>query len=163
MSYGTTTPRDLQAAAWLLEQGAEIDTIRSFLAPPLNIEQQQLLDLLLANSDSRLIEGQAIIVSSVEIDHYVSEISSVAHRLRDLLEPSALVVLVKMPSSLQLVARSADDSVDVGEITRLLGGGGHSRAAAANIHDKSLEESIAGLWDVLSREVRSVTRVADLM
>ncbi|MBC7871993.1 MAG: DHH family phosphoesterase, partial [Chitinophagaceae bacterium] len=50
LTYNLTTPRDITAAAWLLEQGAVLDTVRRFLTKPLNEEQQALLEKLLKNA-----------------------------------------------------------------------------------------------------------------
>ena len=52
MTYGTTTARDLQAVTWLVEQGAELDTVRRFLMTPLNEEQEALLEQLLINNSA---------------------------------------------------------------------------------------------------------------
>ncbi len=161
--YGTTTPRDHRAAAWLLEQKASLDTIRRFLTPPLDEAQQALLDLLMAGSETRLIEGFAITVCSATVDHYISEISSVAHWLRDTLDTAILFIVVEMPESIQLVCRATVDSLDLGAIARIFGGGGHSRAAAAAIHDRNLSEIIRILWQETQRLIQPLTRVSDLM
>ena len=50
----------------------------------------------------------------------------------------ALFMLVEMAGHVQLVARSTTDAVDVGDIATALGGGGHSRAAAALIREGNL-------------------------
>ena len=163
LSYGTTTPRDHRAAAWLLDHGAALDTVRQFLTPPLSEEQQVLFDELFRSSDSRIIEGHVVSVCAATVDHYISEISSVAHRLRDTLDSAILFVIVQMPDSLQLVCRATVDALDVGEIARLFGGGGHSRAAAAAIHDQSLDEAVKTLWDAVQNRIQPVVRVADLM
>ncbi|MBZ0278549.1 MAG: CBS domain-containing protein, partial [Anaerolineae bacterium] len=161
--YGTTTPRDIRAASWLLEQQAVLDTVRRFLAPPLNEEQQVLYERLIATAENRTIQGHVITVGAAVVDTYISQISSVAHRLRDTLETTALFVVIQMPSSLQMVCRSSSDRIDVGEIARVFGGGGHSRAAAAAIYDKPLDVVVTQLWEELLRRVRPVARVADLM
>lgn len=163
LAYGTTTPRDIRAAGWLLEQNAALDTVRRFLAPPLNEEQQALYDRLVIESESRDIQGHIITVGAAKIDSHLSEISSVVHRLRDTFDSSALFIAVEMPDSLLLVCRSTADSVDAGEIARAFGGGGHARAAAATIYDKSLSEVVAALWQQLRQRVPPMTRVADLM
>lgn len=163
LSYGTTTPRDLVAAAWLLEQQADLDTVRRFLSHPLNDEQQALFEALVSSAESRTIQGHVITLCTATIDHYVSEISTVVHHLRDTLEASAIFVLVQMPKRLQFIARAADEAVDVGQIARLLGGGGHNRASAATIQDLSLSESAARIWAELSHHIQPVIRVADLM
>ncbi|MBZ0285067.1 MAG: CBS domain-containing protein [Anaerolineae bacterium] len=163
LSYGTTTARDLVAAAWLLEQQADLDTVRRFLSHPLNEEQQTLFDTLLDNAESHIIQGHTVILCSTTIDQYISEISTVVHHLRNIFDSAALFVLVQMPKRLQLIARATDDAIDVGEIARLFGGGGHNRAAAATIHDKTLTESAERIWAELNQRVQPVTRVANLM
>jgi tRNA nucleotidyltransferase (CCA-adding enzyme) len=163
LSYGTTTPRDIRAAAWLLEQQAVLDTVRRFLTPPLNDEQQALFEKLMDRAESRVIQGHTITVSTATIDEHISEISAVVHRLRDVLDPAALFVLVQMPQNLLMVCRSTGDELDVGEIARLYGGGGHERAAAVTIYDQTLEEVYPTLWPNIEAHIRPITRVSDLM
>lgn len=163
LSYGTTTPRDIRAAAWLLEHNAQLDTVRRFLSPPLNEEQQALFERLLTEAENRDVQGVPVTVGAVRVDTYISEISSVVHRLRDILESAALFVAVQMPDNLLLVCRSADDVLDVGKVAQHFGGGGHSRAAAATIYDRGLREVVAELWEQINVHVRPITRVADLM
>ncbi|RMG71205.1 MAG: CBS domain-containing protein [Chloroflexi bacterium] len=166
-TYGTTTHRDLNAAAWLLEKGAAVDTIRRFLAPPLGDRQRQLLDMLINAQQTRIIQGHKITVGAVYVDHYVEHINSVAHRLRDMLESTALFLIVGMPegnkTNIQLVCRSSHDAINVGEVARYFGGGGHSRAAAANISDSTVEQVTNSLWDWLETHIQPTKRVADLM
>ena len=161
--YGTTTPRDIKAASWLLEQQADLDTVRRFLAPTLSTEQQNLLELLLKHMQTRDVHGYGISMSAVTVPEYVHEVSGVVQRLRDFLDSSALFVVVDMPNAKLLVARSTVDAIKVDNIARLLGGGGHGRAAAATIHDRSLEEIAAVVWKELDATVLPITRVADLM
>jgi tRNA nucleotidyltransferase (CCA-adding enzyme) len=163
LTYGTTTPRDHRAAAWLLEQNAVLDTVREFLAHPLNDEQKLLFEELLQSAENRTIEGYIVTVCKAQVDHYVAEISSVAHRLRDTLESAALFVVVQLPEHIQLVCRATVDAIPTGDIARVFGGGGHDRAAAAAIHDKSLDEVVALLWQTVDQYIQPLTRVADLM
>lgn len=161
--YGTTTPRDLQAASWLLEQNVALETVRRFLAHPLDNEQQRVFEALLTSAESRNIEGYTITVAATKVNNYISELNSVTHRLRDTLDPAALFVLVEMPGSVQLVGRAAASVVDAGEIAREFGGGGHEFASAASIRNLSLDEAVKLLWEHLRQRVRPATRVADLM
>ncbi len=56
LTYGGTTPRDVRAAAWLIEQHAALDTVRKFLEPPLNDEQQARFEALLTRADVLLLD-----------------------------------------------------------------------------------------------------------
>lgn len=167
LTYGTTTARDALAAAWLIEQGAVVDRIRTYMSPPLNEVQRDLLNLLMAALETRTIQGHTIAVATARVERYVENINSVAHRLRDLIDPTALFVLVEMHTHsnriVQIVARSREDAVDVGSITRSFGGGGHSRAAAAHVSDQALSAVVETLWHRLSEQVQPVASVSDLM
>jgi tRNA nucleotidyltransferase (CCA-adding enzyme) len=166
--YRTTTPRDIRAAAWLVEHKATLDTVRRFLDPPLNDEQQALLERLVATAETRTVQGYTVLVGAAKLDEYLAELSSVAHRLRDTLDPHGLFLLVEMPHSegqtvLHLVCRATDDAIDAGEVARAFGGGGHNRAAAASIYGSTLEETLPLLWAQIEAGISPAVRVADLM
>lgn len=163
LSYGTTTARDVYAAAWLLEHGAALDVLRDFLNHPLAAEQRNLYERLLENVQMLDVEGHPVVVAAASAVGMVEEIATVAHKLRDLLDPAALFLLVQLDSHIQLVARSSVDAIDVGLIAEQFGGGGHDRAAAAVIRSKSLEEAGAALVTALRHLIRPSVTVAHLM
>jgi tRNA nucleotidyltransferase (CCA-adding enzyme) len=161
--YGTTTPRDMLAAAWLASNGADLDVVRRFLQHPLNDEQRALYDVLLKNAVVRDVHGHAVAIAAARVPDNIDQVSTVAHKLREILEPGALFMLVQMGSRLQLVARSGVDEIDVGVIADRLGGGGHRRAAAALIEDADLDDIRRRLDDLLTELVEPTVTVSDLM
>ncbi len=163
MVYGTTTTRDLIAAAWLLERGANLDIVREFLVHPLSEDQQKLYARLLDNAQTYEVSGHVILIASAMVDHTVEEIATLAHKIRDTYDASAVILLVGMSDSVQFVARSTVDDIDVGQIAVKFGGGGHGRAAAALIRDLPLERVQARLIDMLPGFVRPSVRVEELM
>ncbi len=168
LSYTCTTPRDLRAAAWLLEQGASLNIAAEFLNPPLSPEQQKVYDELCANVETREINGHQIVIATADARRLEAEVSSLAHKLRDLLEPDALFILVAVKEGIRLVARSSIDCVSVGEIAAEFGGGGHPRAAAALIKEKKITENSvknikAALIRLLPRYIRPSVTVAEIM
>ncbi|MCE1253418.1 MAG: CBS domain-containing protein [Anaerolineae bacterium] len=135
--YSHTTPRDIRAAAYLLEAGANLKIAAKYLNPPLSEQQKTLYDRLLTNAESHLIKGQHIIYSATLAPDMTDEISSVAHKMRDFLDPDALLLLVHTSDGFRLIARSTTDQVNVAALATHFGGGGHERAAAALIPRKS--------------------------
>ncbi|RIK24084.1 MAG: polynucleotide adenylyltransferase, partial [Anaerolineae bacterium] len=134
LTYDTTTTRDVRAAAVLLEHGAQLNVARRFLNVPLTERQRQLYDALIRNVVWVDLEDlQIALISAVAPSGFDDEISSVAHRLRETLTPDGLFVMVQLGDGVQLVARSSVDEIDAGMVARHMGGGGHSRAAAAMI------------------------------
>ncbi len=134
LTYSHTTPRDVRAAAFLLEQGASLQILSRYLNPPLSDDQRQVYDRLLSTSRQISVSGQNILVATAYAEELNDEISTIAHKLRDLLDPDALFLLVRTREGIRMVARSTSDHVDVSEIAAQFGGGGHERAAAALIH-----------------------------
>ncbi len=161
--YGTTTARDARCAAWLLEHGADLDTVREFLQRRLSPEQEQLYEQLIAHAETHTVNGHVIVLASARAGHPIAEIATLAHKLRELYEPSAIFVLVQLNGDLQLVARGTTDAVDVSEVARRFGGGGHARAAAALIHHITLSEVRQRILEMLPHVVEASTRVAELM
>jgi len=163
LTYACTTADDLQAAAWLVEQGARLNIIRGYLHHPLSPEQQELFEQVVAHAEFHNLSGHTIALSLVRAGSYVGEISTLAHRMRDLYEPAALFLAVQMDSHVQIVARSATPAIDVGHITRHLGGGGHPRAAAAFRDEQPLDELRQQILGLLATHVQPAATIARIM
>jgi len=163
LTYGNTTPRDARAAAFLLEQGAVLDTIRRFLQPPLNAEQQMLFETLMDNMEHFTVHGYNVAIGVAHAEKTIHGVNSVASRLRDMLDVTGLFVFVAMEDIVQMVARSSDDAIDVGAAAEMFGSGGHTRASAAVIKGMTPEDAREHLRRYLHETVRPAVRVADLM
>ncbi len=133
LTYVSTTPRDVRAAAFLLELGASLRIATSYLNPPLSVEQRALYDRLQSSARALNIHGQTVLVACTDAGEMSEEISSVAHKLRDLLDPDALFLVINTVEGMRLVGRSTSDKINVAKIAAKFGGGGHERAAAALI------------------------------
>jgi tRNA nucleotidyltransferase (CCA-adding enzyme) len=133
LTYTRTTARDIRAAAFLLDRGANLELAGGFLQHPLSLAQQALYDHLRGAAEIHSIHGHKVIVAIGDAQGMNEEISTIAHKLRDLLEPDAIFLLVTTRGGVQLVARSTSDQIDVGAVAAHFNGGGHERAAAALI------------------------------
>jgi tRNA nucleotidyltransferase (CCA-adding enzyme) len=129
----------------------------------LSTAQQRLYDQL--RSDARMVKihGHNIIISTGSAQEMDEELSTIVHKLRDLLDPDALIVLVTTKGGVQLIARSTSDQIDVSEIASSFGGGGHDRAAAALVRDQRLEEVLDKLEKKLPEIVHPAITVAQIM
>lgn len=163
LSYQTTTSRDMRAAAWLLDRRANLLVVNKFLHHPLTDEQRQLYQRLADNSQPYEFHGHSVIIATASIPEPVDEISTLAHELRDLYEPDGLFLLVQMRDTIQVVARSTSDAIDVGKIAQAFGGGGHSRAAAALVRESSLPSVFEALVYLLQSHVRPTITVGQIM
>jgi tRNA nucleotidyltransferase (CCA-adding enzyme) len=169
LTYSRTTPRDVRAAAWLLERGARLNIAADFLNPPLSTGQRELYEELLDNAQTHHINGHRIIVACGDSSRMDEEISTLAHKLRDLLDPDALFVVVSTQDGIRIVARSTSDAIDVSKVASEFGGGGHNRAAAALIRNgngeqaEALKETCKRLLELLQIHVQPSVTVAQIM
>jgi len=171
LSYAGTTARDVRAVANLLENNASLRIASRFLNPPMSSEQRKIYDRLLTATEAHYIHGQKIIIASAEAEELSDEISSVAHKLRDLLDPDGLFILVQTVDGIRLVARSTTDVINVASVATHFGGGGHGRAAAALIsldqlpHDEEqpLERVRRQLVALLNDLIRAPITVGQIM
>ena len=163
LTYIRTTTRDLKAAAYLLEQGANLGLANGFLNHPLSQFQQSVYDRLRENLEIIESSGHKIVIACGNAQEMDEELSTVVHKLRDLLDPEALFVLVKTRSGIQMIARSTSDDIDVGEVVTHFGGGGHDRAAAALIKDGETQTVKHHLIELLSQLVKPAITVSQIM
>ena len=163
LSYLATTPRDVWAVAWLMERGANLDVVNEFLHHSLTPSQRDLYEELMDAAVTHDVGGHTVVVSVARAEGYDEEISTLAHKLRDLLDPSALFVLVALDYHVQLVARSSTGDIDVSAVAARFGGGGHTRAAAAMIRGRALEAVHEDLMSLLPSMVRPAVVVDEIM
>ncbi len=164
LTYASTTPRDLRAAAWLIDQGADLEITTEFLDHPLSAAQQTIYDGLREHMETLEIDGHPVILSwAVSPPETEEEISTLAHKLRNLLEPSGLFILVEIGENTQLVARSATDDISAAAVAEHFGGGGHNRAAAALIRQRSAAAVMEELREILPGYVQPRFKVRELM
>jgi tRNA nucleotidyltransferase (CCA-adding enzyme) len=163
LTYSRTTPRDLIAASYLLEQGANLTLAADFINHPLSADQQLLYDELRSQLTTHNIHGHHISIACGDAKELDEELSTVAHKLRDLLDPDALFLLVNTRGGVQMIARSTTDHIDVADIAAQFGGGGHARAAASLIRDRTLNQVYQELLRVLQVKVTPAITVAEIM
>lgn len=163
LSYIRTTPRDLRAAAFLLEQGASLEIANSFLNHPLTPNQQALYQALSENIEHYTINNHTVLVVTGDARGMDEELSTLAHKLRDQLDPDAIFLLILTRGGVQLIARSTSDNIDVSAIAAHFGGGGHDRAAAGLIRDRDPKDVHDELLEILPQNVRPAITVNQLM
>jgi tRNA nucleotidyltransferase (CCA-adding enzyme) len=168
LTYACTTARDASAVAYLLSCGASLKIAAEFLNPSLSPEQQKLFEALMENSQTIIIANQSIFVSFAYAPSLGDEVSSIAHKICDLIDPDALFIFVSIHEGIRLVARSISDQINTSQIAKAFNGGGHQRASAALIkHNKKnplqLEDLMRVFLDKLPGYVQPAITVEQIM
>jgi tRNA nucleotidyltransferase (CCA-adding enzyme) len=156
LTYPSATQRDAEALGWCLRHGASQDLIASYLHMPLGETERELLSALLDRVESVQAAGLEVLVAALAWPTHVDGISNLAHKIVDLTDCRALVLLVEMDERVFAVVRSRAPELDAAALARALGGGGHAQAASA-IHRGSLDEARAKLEEGLRATVAPIT------
>ncbi|MBU0675885.1 MAG: CBS domain-containing protein [Proteobacteria bacterium] len=161
--FDTTTPADLAAMAWLLEQGANLHTVSQFITHELTTHQVTLLHTLMKSAVTYAIQGIDIVVAKIELPEYIDEFALVVRRFMSMENLNCLMALASMGERLYLIARSRIPEVNAGEIAIAFGGGGHASAASATVKNMTLVEAEEQLITILHQHVRPVSLAGEIM
>ncbi len=163
LTYTRTTSRDIRAAAVLLDQGANLSIVNDYLNHPLSIQQQEIYDQLRAAAKNHPVHGYNILITQGDARGMDEELSTIAHKLRDLVDPDAIFLLMNIRGGVQLIARSTSDHIDVSKVAEHFGGGGHPRAAAAIIKSGERQSIYQTLVEILPKHVQPAITVQEIM
>ncbi len=162
-SYSSTTSEDLEAAAWLLRQGMDINAITDRLAFDMTRTHVQTLNSLLESAQSYTFNGEQVVLAETTLEQYLGDFAYLAHKLMEMEKFSVLFAIGRMDDRIQVVARSRTGAINVGAVCQALGGGGHVYAASASIKDKSLSQVRDALLNALYMQQSGEKKAADYM
>ena len=162
-SFSSTHPEDLEAAAYLLQQGAQLNLIADLLTRELTAEQISLLNQLLESATRHIINNVEIVLATGSTGNYVGDFAVLVHKLMDMENLNCLFALARMEDRVYIVARSRVREVNVGEILYAFGGGGHPFAASATVKNQTLVQVEENLILQLKSRVNPQRKARDIM
>lgn len=162
-TFSSTTAEDLQAAAFLISIGANINVISNLITREISPEQVGYLNDLIQSAVRYAINGVEIVVTTISMDHYLPDFAFLVHKMVKMEGTNAIFALAMMEGKIYVVARSRTSEVDVGTILSTFGGGGHPSAAAASIKGQTLTQVEHALVEELTKRVKSQRHASQLM
>ncbi|MBA7615354.1 A-adding tRNA nucleotidyltransferase [subsurface metagenome] len=154
LTFSTTTIDDINSISYLFDRGIKLKVVANFMNIGLSLAQKKLLNQLLLSSKEISCKGIHINLAKAEAKNYTEGLALLTHRLIEIENSDVFFTIVKMVDRIYIVGRSRIKSVDVDEILKELGGGGHFQAASAVVKDLSLDESEKKLVGILERKVK---------
>ena len=163
--FSNTTPRCMQIAADLLENGADHARIidRAYLSKPFPMalfEAELFRSALRTALEGRFawftITNELLAKYSIDIRNTEQLIENL--RSIDGVTVAALLKSTKSPGIFKISLRSKDPNVSVGKVARRLNGGGHEMAAGGTIFAKSLEDAENILLKHVEQEMKNETQ-----
>jgi len=163
LTHLTTTPADLKAAAWLVEKGAMLDQVAQFLTHELTSVQINLLHQLMKTAKQYTIQDIPVVVITLSLPEYMDEFALIVRRFMTMENIDVLFAVISMGGRVYLIARSRIADVNVGNIARDLGGGGHPTAASATMKDSTLIQAQEKLIQTLHKHIHPQPIASEMM
>ena len=165
LTFPSTRPEDAYAAGFLLEQGADVSVLSSFLQPIYGEKQKEILFEMLKSAEREEIKGYTVSISIQDITGHVESLSLVVKMYREILNvDGAFGIFVDHERSRTIIiGRSNIDGLNVGEIMRIMGGGGHPGAGSALLKQVNAKGISGWLREIISGEQRASIQISDLM
>lgn len=167
LTYPSTRAEDAHAAAYLLENGADLHVASRFLNPPYEETQKEILFELMKVTDKRKINDHSVAVNIVRLDSKVTMLAGIVNMYRKIINADAVFVIFVSESEARstVIARSGIDRIDVGAMMQAFGGGGHSGAGSATVKfkDFSPEALKNSIIQHIERDQKEVAKVSDIM
>lgn len=154
LTFSTTTIDDIKSISFLFDKGIKLKVVANFINIGLSIAQKKLLNKLLLSSKEIFCKGVRINIAKAEVKNYTEGLALLTHKLIEIENSDVFFTIVRMVDRIYIVGRSRTNSVDVDEVLKELGGGGHFQAASAVVKDLSLDELEKKLIRILERKVR---------
>jgi tRNA nucleotidyltransferase (CCA-adding enzyme) len=162
-TYPSTTEADLQAAAFLLSCGANLNTIADFISKEIRTDQVAWLNELLNEKVSHTINGVEIHISTISSLDYIPDLAAIVQMVMKIDNLDVFFAIVLMETKVNVIARSRILEVNVGKILSTMGGGGHASAASAGLNDKTLAQVEQELIEIMKSHVMSTSIARELM
>ena len=165
LAFPATTARDAMAVAYLLSHQADLNVLENFLRPAYGVKQKDVLFEMLQKAERIKVGGHRVSICEMEITGHTHGLSLVVHMYRDILNVDAAFGIFHDADKGRciVIARSGVDSLDVGQIMRIMGGGGHPAAASAMLRDVNPVGVREWIMELIRENERSSILIGDLM
>lgn len=164
LSYAGTGPRELRAAARLLEAGGDLGLVRRFALQRLDPGRFDILHRMTETLEVRRIHGQPVGVLALELGDFVDELAPLVNRCLEIFELPLLFAIFGEGDRVTLIARGDAPGVHLGRLLEEFAeGGGHPTAASARLKGVTPLETRERLLAFLERSLPPSARAADLM
>ena len=162
LSFTMTTAEDHRAAAYLLDNGANLAVVRRFTHDTLDDDQLAFRHALRDNARIIDVAGRPVVLADFTHPTYVAGVSGLVSELLEAHDADAALVIVAMEDKTLVFARSNDRFDSAAALADAIGGGGHPGAAYGKT-DLSVASATTAVLAALAEHATPVKQARDLM
>lgn len=164
-THDNVTEDDFRVASYMLKQMADIKLVNNFLKSLREDYQLSLFHEIMNTLVWQDIKGHQIVFSYYAMEKQAAGLAAVIEEIFNVESPDAIfgVFHFDKPGSTIIIARSQKNSIDLLDILRPFGGGGHSKAASALIKKEEGKEVFRKLLEHLAVHLEHAVTAGDIM
>lgn len=166
LSYPSTKAEDAAAAAYLLDNGADLNVASVFLNPPYEEAQRDILFMMMKETEKVVHNHQTIGINILRLEQKVPMLAAIVSMYRKIINADAVfIIIVNDEKSSTVIGRSGVNRIDIGSILKRFGGGGHPAAGSATVKTADYPPPLlkAKIIEILKESRVGGATVADLM
>lgn len=161
--FSSTTLEDVEAVAYLLQNGANLEIVAEYVRYDLNIDQKKLLNDFLQNVSTYSVDGHSVTVVTSETEKFVGGLAAVVSKFWYAHGAETLIAVVRMGRKVIIVGRTKSPDIDLAGLMSRFGGGGHRQAASATVNLASVEEVVDKVLKLLPNFISVGLRATQIM
>jgi tRNA nucleotidyltransferase (CCA-adding enzyme) len=164
-THENVSPKDFEAARWLMNQGASIKMVKQFLKVWHQDKQIDLFHRVLNSLSYKKLHGYSLLFCHITLDDQVNGLSEVVQRVFEVENVDAIFAVFSIEKRRRtlLIGRSQHDNINLSEIMKDWGGGGHAKAASATIKELVNHDFINTLRLYLKEFLEPASCARDIM
>jgi CBS domain-containing protein len=164
LTFSSATPRDARMTAFLMENGADLNMVSSFLSNTMDDSHARVFSDMLDRAQVLTLGGMTIGICAMPVQSGLTMLASLVEKYKEFKGMDAVFgIFLTDQNKAMVIGRSSPDAVDVGVVVRSLGGGGHPGAGSAVIRDEDLERVTQQITDLIRESGRKSTLVKEIM
>ncbi len=170
LTFPSTTPRDAHMAAFLLENGADLNVVSAYLDSSLDAKHIDMFSRMLSSSETFYLGSRRIGIYVDSAGQGLNMLPSVVNRFKEIKGLDAVLGIFPMGSNkTAIIGRGKAQGIDLGVFMRRLGGGGHAGAGSATVPG-TIDEVYGRISDLIqnteiyeTRVENTITRIEHLL
>ncbi|HOP62065.1 MAG TPA: CBS domain-containing protein [Spirochaetota bacterium] len=164
-THDNVTGDDFRVASYLLKQMADIKLVNNFLKSLREDYQLSLFHDIMNTLVWQDIKGHQIVFSYLAMEKQAAGLAAVVEEIFNIENPDAIfgIFHFNKPGSTIIIARSQKNNIDLLDIMRPFGGGGHPKAASALVKKEEGKEVFRKFLEHLTSHLEHAVTAGDIM
>ncbi|MEW5814175.1 MAG: CBS domain-containing protein [Spirochaetota bacterium] len=164
-THDNVTDDDFKVATYLMQQKASVKLVKKFLTSLPEDYQITIFHELMNGLVYKNLNGHLVILSFIELEKQMSGLAAVVEKIFEVENVDAIFAVFSFikEKDVIIIARSQKETIDVHEILKRFGGGGHSQASSALLKNTSGEETLINLHEHLRNSLKPALHASDIM